>query len=143
MEITSWTPSNGVDVLSSPPRLRTGFVVPELVRATRIAAPLDVLETDEALIVRVDMPGYAPEAIDVEIEDGHLHIRAQQPSEQAENVNVLVRERFASAVARRVKLPKPVDADGVVASCQHGVLTITMPKHAQARKRVIQVKTEV
>ena len=105
------------------------------------AAPLDVRETEEAIVVTASLPGVAPEDIEVTIEDRVLSIRAETASEdEGEKGSYLVRERRAGAWRRALRLPESVDAEKVGSDYEHGVLTITLPKREEAQARRIEVK---
>lgn len=112
-------------------------------------APLtDLVEDEQAYTVTVDLPGVAPEAVDVTVEDGTLHIcgeRARPEPQAAEgSADVPVRrivERLHGRFARRLRLPGRVDPDAVTAHMQDGVLTVRVPKASEARSRRISIET--
>ncbi len=108
--------------------------------ADRIA-PLDVRETEEAIVVTASLPGVAPEDIEVTIEDRVLSIRTETAAgDETDNGNYLVRERRTGSWRRALRLPESVDAENVESGYEHGVLTITLPKREEAQARRIEVK---
>lgn len=139
MELTAWTPSNGVDVLAKGP-MSVGFLRPEWGR-TAGSAPMDLIETEDSYLLTIELPGYPPDAIDIEIDAGVLAISAKRAASQQESGKVVVRERFSRDVQRRVKLPQGIDIDGIAARSEHGLLILTLPKNEQMRRRRIEVKT--
>ncbi len=123
-------------------RLWKGFFTPTGPGAGSVdrTAPLDVRETDEAIVVTTSLPGVAPEDIEVTIEDRVLSIRAASTAEDdGEEGSYLVRERRTGSYRRALRLPGSVDAEKVESGYEHGVLTITLPKREEAQARRIEV----
>lgn len=90
--------------------------------------PVDLYSDKENAYVRAELPGLAREAIDLELADGHLTIRAtrKQGDESVE-------------LSRTIALPDSVQADKVTAAYENGVLTVTVPKQEQAKSRKIDI----
>lgn len=97
-----------------------------------IWAPLaDVLETPQAIIAQVELPGVRPEQVVVEILDGDLVVRGERPFERDEpEPTYIMMERAHGTFARRFPLPPGVDGSAVRATLSEGLLTITVPKRA-------------
>ena len=101
----------------------------------------DVVETADSLKVILDVPGYRPDALEVKLEDGTLHIEGERRStELAENDRWLRRERSEGRFTRAFRLPPTVDGSRIEASFEHGVLTVTLPKREDTKPRRIEVK---
>jgi HSP20 family protein len=101
----------------------------------------DVEETDEAVTVRMDLPGHDPKNIHVDVENDVLTVRSERRSETTEkDGRVHRRERSYGLYARSFVLPAIVDASKAEARYENGVLTVTLPKHAEARPKRIAVK---
>jgi len=95
--------------------------------------PVDVLDRDEEYVVVADLPGFDADDVDVTLSDGRLDITAEREESvvetgEEETARYVRRERAGRSVSRSVRLPDPVDADGVTASHSAGVLTVTLPK---------------
>ena len=128
---------------------RNGFLFPfgnlfeELgpASATRDWVPvLDFAETPDAYVVHVEVPGVDPKDVEISIEDGRLEISGEKSAEQSEENQGWFRvERSQGAFRRAVELPGAVDTGKVKAEARNGVLTITLPKHAEAKARKISV----
>jgi len=102
---------------------------------------LDVSETEDALQVRMDMPGIKPDDIDIEVSGNTLRISGERKEEKQEQGKTVHRvERRYGTFARAVTLPCPVNEDEIDAECREGVLTVTLPKTEQARTKKIKVK---
>jgi HSP20 family protein len=101
---------------------------------------VDVKETDQELLVSAELPGMEEDDIDVSIADGSLTIRAEKEFEsEKEEGDYVVREREFGHVERTIPLPEYVDANAANAKFKNGVLTIRIPKKADAangRKRI-------
>ncbi|WP_324756153.1 Hsp20/alpha crystallin family protein [Haloarcula sp. GH36] len=93
------------------------------------AVPTDLVETDDEFVVRMDLPGFDTEDIDVTLaEDRKLSVTAER-DESAESADgqYLTRERRRQSLSRTVRLPGPVE-DDAAASYEDGVLTVHLPK---------------
>jgi HSP20 family protein len=90
---------------------------------------VDVRDAGDRYVVTADLPGCESDDVDVRLEDDTLHVDAdfETGSETAEG-DYIRRERTHRSVSRAVTLPRPVDADGVTATCRNGVLTVDLPK---------------
>lgn len=93
------------------------------------AMPVDIYETDSALIIRAAVPGLAPEQIDVSIEESVLTISGEHrhESELAE-AKVYRREITTGKASRSVRLPEGLDLDNVSAEFDNGFVTVRLPK---------------
>ncbi len=104
---------------------------------------IDLYETEDALHVEAAMPGVRPEEIEIEEHDGLLTIRSRHEEESAyEKGRWQVRERYAGAWQRTVRLPVEVKGKKAEAVLEDGVLHITLPKAHPEKRKVnrIQVK---
>ena len=104
---------------------------------------IDMYETEDALHVEAAMPGVRPEDITIEEHEGLLTIRAQRAEEKAyEQGRWQIRERYAGAWQRSVRLPVEVKGKKAEAVLEDGVLHITLPKAHPEKRKVnrIQVK---
>jgi HSP20 family protein len=101
--------------------------------------PMDAVRHDQHVELRFDLPGVAPESIDVEVERNVLSVRAERTWEPAEGATVLVRERSQGSVTRQVTLGESLDADRLEASYDAGVLTLTIPVVEQAKPRKVEI----
>ncbi|MBX3379341.1 MAG: Hsp20/alpha crystallin family protein [Phycisphaeraceae bacterium] len=105
------------------------------------AMPLDVTESDNAFVVRADVPGFKKDQIALDLEKGILTVRAEATEEKEENAERYHRrERRSHSVERRIALPEGVLESEIAADLADGVLTITLPKAPQAQARKISIK---
>ena len=113
-------------------------------RARGWLPPVDVNETENEINVQVEVPGMRAEDIDVTVENGILTISGEKRFERKEGEEErgnLVVERQYGRFTRSFTLPAQVDAENVTAECADGVLTIALPKRAEARPKRISVNT--
>jgi HSP20 family protein len=104
---------------------------------------VDVRETDQAYVVTAEAPGVDPNDIQLDLRENALVISGEKRVERsAEDQGVRYSERSFGRFERIIPFEGEIDADRVEATSEHGVLTITLPKAAQARDRSrrIQVK---
>ncbi|WP_417383357.1 Hsp20/alpha crystallin family protein [Gimesia sp.] len=105
------------------------------------AATLDLSETNNHIEVRMDVPGIQPEEIDVEVSGNLLRITGERKEENEEKGKMFHRmERRSGRFSRSVTLPCEVQEDQVEASCENGVLTISLPKCESVKPHKINVK---
>lgn len=90
---------------------------------------VDVTDHEDRYVVTADLPGYDTDDIDVKLVAGSLQIEADRELvADEEEPDYLRRERRRESVSRRIPIPEPVDADGITASHDAGVLTVELPK---------------
>jgi len=107
------------------------------------APAVDIKEDPDRFVLFVDVPGVKPEDIEVTMEQGVLTIRGERHVERTEGEGSSFQrvERMHGTFYRRFSLPDSADADGIEAHGEHGVLHITIPKHARGQARRINVNT--
>lgn len=104
--------------------------------------PVDIQETDHALVVKADVPDMEMKDIDVRLENGTLTLRGHRQFDAKKTEGGWHRvERSYGTFERAFTLPDTVDPEGVKADYKNGVLTVVLPKKELAKPR--QVKIEV
>lgn len=102
----------------------------------------DALKNEKDFRIVAELPGLSADNIDIGISDDLLTVKGEKADEREEKANnYRVSERRFGAFKRSFQLPRGVDAEKVVAKFNKGVLTITMPKSAEAASR--QKKIEI
>jgi HSP20 family protein len=91
-------------------------------------------------VLRADVPGMSEGDIQINLAGDTLTLRGERKLDVPENHSVHRRERSAVRFAKSYQLPARVEADKVTATLKHGVLTLTLPKAAEAQPRQISVK---
>jgi HSP20 family protein len=106
-----------------------------------LVPPMDVSETDEAIIVSMDLPGVNPKEINIEFSPYLLKVSAERKEEKEEKGKTFHRiERKIGSFARSCTLPGPIVEEKVVAEYKDGVLRIVVPKAEAAKSRKVAVK---
>jgi len=104
---------------------------------------LDVSETKDGFVVKVEIPGMEPGDIHVGLDNQVLTVKGEKKQEKEEKDEQYYRmERSYGAFARTVRLPASVDGSKVNAGFKNGVLTVTLPKAPGAKGTLIPVKAE-
>lgn len=105
--------------------------------------PVDIEESSEAYSVRMDLPGFTPDAVDVSIEKGVLSVSGQrEEAVRTEGVEQHLAERRTGQFNRTFRLPEVVDADAVKGKFKNGVLELSLPKVAQAKPKKVEIKLD-
>jgi HSP20 family protein len=103
---------------------------------------VDVVDRDNDLLVRAEMPGMAKDDIDVSVSDNTITLKGSVRKEQEEDEgDYHRREIFSSYVSRTVSLPCAVDGDRAKARLKDGMLEVTLPKAETARRKRIDVES--
>lgn len=103
--------------------------------------PLDIYETADDIVVRAVVPGVGPEGIDIQFQGGVLTLRAKSDEPAIpEGSTWLVHEITPGEYIRQVTLPRTIDADTAHTTFENGVLTLTLPKTADAKPKQIKVE---
>ena len=101
---------------------------------------VDIIETENELILRADTPNVNFSDIDIQLENGTLTLRGKRRFENDDKVKGYhLIERSYGAFSRSFTLPDMVDPEGVRADYADGVLKITLPKKELAKARAIKV----
>jgi HSP20 family protein len=103
------------------------------------AMPMDVVRRNDALLVRLDLPGVTPESINVTMDGRVLTIEANRAVDEHEGDVVYLRARPSGSVRRQVMVPDNLDVDHVQASYDDGVLSLRIPVAEDATPRRIEI----
>lgn len=102
---------------------------------------INVWEDGDRLIAEAEAPGARMDDLEVLVVGDELTIKGKFGGDVPADHQVLRQERFAGEFSRTLQLPVAIDADKVEATLKDGVLTLSLPKAANARVRKIEVKT--
>lgn len=101
---------------------------------------LDVLERDEEIVLRADLAGVSADDIDVQVDEDVLTITGERTfTDEVEDGRYYRLERNYGSFTRSVTLPQGVEAEGISASVDNGVLEVRVPKAAEVQPRKITV----
>lgn len=102
---------------------------------------VDIVETENDLVLKADLPEVDPKAVEIQIENGTLTLKGERKFEQQSNGRGYHRiERAYGSFVRAFSLPDSIDADKVKADYRAGVLTVTLPKKEVAKPKSVKVE---
>ena len=114
---------------------------PEAWFTGRMTPALDVVETDGAVEVKMDLPGMKKQDIDIQVNGNLLTISGERKEEKEEKGKSFHRvERRMGSFSRTVTLPCPISEQGIDAKYENGILVIMTPKSEEAKGRKIAIK---
>ena len=102
---------------------------------------VDILETENELVIKADLPEVELKDVDIQLENGTLSLRGERKFEKTDNGKGGYHriERSFGTFERFFTLPDTVDVEQVKADYKSGVLTVTLPKKEVAKPRQIKV----
>ena len=103
--------------------------------------PMDLYRSGDHYVVNVDLPGVDPGSIDLSVDGNTLTVQAQRTLIAEDSAQWLAQERPAGTFMRQLSLGEGLDVDGIHASYENGVLSLTIPVIEQAKPRKIEVET--
>ena len=103
--------------------------------------PMDGIRRKDEVVLRFDLPGIDPDSIEVTVDRGVLTVSARREEEYAEDEQLFVRERTMGSYTRRVYLSEHLDASGIDAAYDDGVLAVRIPVLEQAKPRKVEIQT--
>jgi HSP20 family protein len=101
---------------------------------------VDIVENDNNLVLKAELPGVDPKDVEVRVEDNTLYLKGERKFEKdVKEENYYRIERSYGSFARTFTLPGSIDSEKVDANCQDGVLTLTIPKREEAKPKTIKI----
>lgn len=146
MQLTKWDPFKGMESMfdrytksSDWPWAREGN---QQVMTTGDWAPrVDISESDKEFHIKAEIPEVQKEDVTVTVDNGVLSIRGERKQEKEDKGKKYHRlERYYGSFMRSFTLPDNVDESKIDASFKDGMLNLRIPKTAEAKAKVIDVK---
>ena len=104
------------------------------------APPVDIYETEDAIVLKAELPGVDPKDVEVRVEDNTLFLKGERKFEkEVKEQNYHRVERSYGSFARSFSLPNSISTDKVKAEFKDGMLTLTMPKREEAKPKTIKI----
>jgi len=105
--------------------------------------PVDIYETKDELVVRLEVPGIDPKDVKIQLIGDQLTISGKREQEdKTEQRNYVRVERRYGQFMRSFTLNLPVKSDAVTANYKDGLLEVHLPKAEEVKPKEIQVKIE-
>lgn len=106
---------------------------------------LDIVEREDAYLLRMDLPGVREQDVDIEVDDDNvLTISGERRSEESRRDRGFeYTERSYGSFQRSIELPGGVDPDNIEASFREGVLELRLPRVERARRMRVPIRERV
>ena len=120
------------------------FTRPVNLRDGGLSAPaVDMYQTDDEVVVKVALPGFKADEVQINVTGDVLTLRGELKREEDKKDKAWhIREHRWSSFERSIALPTAVTADRANADFENGILTITLPKAEEVKPRTISVKAK-
>jgi HSP20 family protein len=118
----------------------TGSAQP-LPRRPTFLPPADIYETRDSIVVLAEMPGVAPDGVDITLERRVLTIRGRSAVDDHAGYQRVYNEYTNGDYERVFTLSENIDRDRIQATLKDGVLHLVLPKAEAAKARKIELKT--
>src|ERR1700745_1371533 len=106
-------------------------------RATGFTPPVDVHETEDEYLVKIDLPGVKSEDVNIEVNDSVLSLSGSRAPDETGTAQLV--ERPYGTFARTLTLPQGVNRHSIRARDQEGVLELRIPKPAERKPKKITI----
>lgn len=147
MALVRWDPARQLDTFQSDiDRVFDAFFGARMANGTtrRWVPPMDLVETDDHLVLRADLPGLDTDDVEIEVKEGVLTVSGERRTEHEDSADGYHRvERAYGRFSRSLSLPVGIDADQVQADFDKGVLEVRIPKPAERKPHRVQISTSV
>jgi len=105
----------------------------------RSVLPMDAFRRGDEFVVSFDLPGVDPDSIELTVEKNVLTVKAERPWARTEGDEVLISERHHGSFTRQLFLSESLDTDHIRATCEQGVLTVSIPVAEKAKPRRVEI----
>jgi HSP20 family protein len=107
------------------------------------APAVDILEKEDAIEIRADLPGFKADDVDVTVDNGVLTVRGERRLEEASEGETYHRvERSYGMFERTFSLPNSVDLGKIEARFKDGEMHVNLPKREESKPRSVKIKVE-
>jgi HSP20 family protein len=119
----------------------TGQLLGQADVLTRAPMPMDAYRQGDRFVVHFDLPGIAPDSVELTVEKNVLTVSAQRQWKPEEGAEVVVSERMQGSFSRQLFLGDSLDTDQIEAHYENGVLTVTIPVAEAAKPRKVAISS--
>jgi HSP20 family molecular chaperone IbpA len=109
-------------------------------QATPLVPPVDIIEDNDAITVRADLPGVRKENLAIGLDGDSLTIEGSVDLGETRALQSVYAEVRTPQYKRTFVLGRDLDGENITANLEHGVLTLRVPKREQAKPRRIEVR---
>lgn len=119
------------------------FTRPLTVRDGWSAPAVDMYQTDDEVVVKVSIPGFKAEDVQINVTGDILTLKGEMKHEEEKKDKAWhIREQRWGSFERSLALPTEVVADKAKAEFENGILTVTLPKAEEVKPKTITVKAK-
>ena len=103
--------------------------------------PVDIYEDEQSVVIKAEVPDVDQKDIEVRIENNTLTLKGERKhSSEIKKENYYRVERYFGQFQRSFSLPQSINQEKVQATCEKGILTITLPKREEVKPKQISVE---
>lgn len=139
----NWEPFRGVGSLQREMNRLFDQFLPSgdgEIRSLTFVPSAEMEETNDAIHLKLEVPGMEAKDLDVEVTEGAIAIKGERKSESKTEEKGVVRSEFHyGKFERRIPLPAHIQTDKVQAECKNGVLNLTLPKVESEQRKAVKV----
>lgn len=144
MTLVRWNPWREVDTLQRQiNRLFNDVVLPTDLQSNHTFSRMpaaELTETEEALFLKVELPGLEAKDVDIEVTENTVSIRGERKSESKSDENGVTRTEFYyGSFERMIPLPARVENTNVTAEYKDGILSLQLPKKEEEKTKVVKL----
>ncbi|MCI5121739.1 MAG: Hsp20/alpha crystallin family protein [Candidatus Electrothrix sp. AUS4] len=142
MNVSIWDPFREMEALFKTytmPTRRKSAEEKAAVETGEWAPVVDILETTDEFVLKVELPGVEKDDVEVSIDNRILTVKGEKKNDTTDRKVHRTECRYGTFI-RNFTLPQDVDVDKVEAACKNGVLSLTLTKMEQAKPKQIEVK---
>jgi HSP20 family protein len=145
--VTRYQPSTPMRLSEIIERLmRESFIIPTLTervfRGETETLPSNLLETEDAFIVELVLPGVDPDKLEIHVKGRELIVKGSMEVPPIEKATYIWQGFTGGDFTQRFTLPTDVDGDKAEAQYIHGILTVTVPKAEHIKPTAIKVNVK-
>ena len=112
---------------------------PETTRGIVFTPRVDILESDQELLLCADLPGVMPDGVDLRFENGELTLHGKCAPRQPQ-ANYVLAEYEVGDFHRVFSISEDINPEKIAAELKNGVLTVHLPKSEKAKPKKIAVQ---
>lgn len=141
--LSRWEPFRGIESLQREINHLFDRLTPSgngEIRSLTFIPSAEMEETDDAIHLRLEVPGMEAKDLNVEVTDEAVSIKGERKSESKTEEKGVVRSEFHyGKFERRIPLSAHIQANNVKAECKNGVLSLTLPKVESEQRKAVKV----
>ncbi|MGC2410549.1 MAG: Hsp20/alpha crystallin family protein [Methyloceanibacter sp.] len=102
--------------------------------------PINVFKQGDDLVAIIELPGVSKVDLNIQAKDNTIRVAGRKNINYPENVSLHRRERVSGVFDRTLVVPMQIDAGGIKAECQDGLLALFIPRAERDKPRTIEIR---